>query len=112
MEVLASVIKQDTATGNWFIAIALKTEDTIDECGAKWTLEEKLRSAVSLNCEDNIPALNSVDMGECACLSCGTEIPCNMSDLTFEQKLERTLAYTNEGEWAFRTGTIAGGRGQ
>lgn len=104
-DLLSAAIKQHI-TANvpdefaWAIALRTKAEKPA-ECAGKMTLEEKLKSTVSIvECETNIVVINVV-LEDCNCLDCGEELSCNTADMTFEQKMEQTLCYTTDGEWAF-----------
>jgi hypothetical protein len=106
-DLLSAAIKQhNTLAGipdNWAWGISLKTKaDMPAECSGKMTLEEKLKSTVSIEeCRaGNIVVVNVV-LEDCSCLTCGEELPCITSDMKFEDKLEQTLVYTTDGEWAF-----------
>ena len=105
-DLLSAAIKQYTAGGidnEWAWGVSLKTRaDKPAECAGKMTLEEKVKSTVSLQeCRDGNIVVVNVVMTDCNCLSCGEELPCFTSDMTFEDKLEMTLVYTTDGEWAF-----------
>ena len=111
LELITATIKERTADGAWFIAISIKTEDTINECGRKMTTAEKIKSSISiLECPGgNIVVLNVLTT-ECECLNCGTEIPCHDADLSFDEKINRVFGYTTDGEWALRIGYLDKGR--
>lgn len=104
-ELISQCIKEhNTIQGdvdNWALAVVQKTKaDAPADCGTKLTFEEKLKQAISINCADNIVALNVV-IEQCSCLSCGDELPCNTADLPLADKLKQAMCYTTDNEWAF-----------
>lgn len=98
-ELLSATIKDNTTS--WGIAIVTKTIDTQpDLCGKEMTLEEKIQSAVSQNCATNTLAVNVVIVSD-SCMRSADELPCNTGDMTFEQRLHRSIVKTTDGEYAF-----------
>lgn len=102
-ELLSAAIKDLTGVNNyaWAIVKKIKAAEPA-ECGKQMTLAEKIKSTVALvTCPlGDVIAINVVETA-CDCLNCGDEIPCNMTTLTFEQKVLKTIVYTTAGEWAW-----------
>lgn len=72
------------------------------ECGRKLTFEEKLKSTISVQDCTGTPVIGiNVVLLDCECLACGTELPCNYSDVPLFQLAEQAFCYTTEDEWAF-----------
>ena len=106
-ELLSATIKE-TATGNWTIAYVTKRLDTQPNlCGKEMTLEEKIKSTISQNCITNTLAINVVIETD-ACLTSGNELPCNTVDMTFEERLAKTIVLTTDGDYAFLLTNITG----
>lgn len=105
-ELLSAAIKQHLTiagiTDYYAWAVVSKTKATTAECGKQLTLEEKIKQTVSIvNCPlGDVVAINVV-YEACECLSCGDELPCNVTDIPFDEKVNRTLVYTTDGEWAW-----------
>ena len=105
-DLLSAAIKQHNSLAgipdNWAWAVALRTKAaTPDECGSEMTWEEKLKSCISIvECRHGNVVVVNIVLEDCACLICGSELPCNSADMDFFDKFKLTFCYTTDGEWA------------
>ena len=100
LELLSSCIKQHTASGDYGFAIVKKTKAAQPAmCGKAMTLDQYVKSAISVNTVTNIVAINVVEVS-CEDLACANSLPCSTSNESFEELMAQTFVFTTDGEWA------------
>ncbi len=111
-ELIKATIGVATANGHKFVKVTVKTEAPFPECSKHPSFEEKLKGAISIVVcpEGNYIAINTIEIPNCDCLICGTDIPCNEADLPVDKLLVQCFGYTTDGEWALRIANVTDDR--